>query len=630
MGNIGQRIGAHDTGFWDKENPIQAEKKPIASGLGVNEALAKAKSHAGAELVVVDAQGKASVHSLSIEDSFLSESKKVLISELDRNPADKIESSKTPLAIDNNVAKAFQGQAAFLVDDQSTSTYLGDDVDKTTPAVKLKDAEQFLSNPSAAKIEAAYAIAKDGGNERHVDTALAGQTLDQLHQNYRQQDTVSQDINLLKDGPAKTQVNQLLTELKTLSGQESSRVGELSKQVQARTAKFKNEIAKPTQDRDTALNSWNSANAQESEKVKTAAHDLREARMPTIFKLEEEVGQAQSHSSQMRGQLEHASTERSQAQSKVNELERLPAKAESHEQKANQLERDNQGLYIRAQTYTLTTLSQVGSEIRSIDNRLSRLGSDLSNERNKPAQPSDGSGNSDPYGKDPFAGGGSSGTYRDEGRIRGLERDISSLRSERANLIERQGGLEMIQRQLTYTRDIDRLSTYFYQLEPIDRLAMGQFKSQKDNNDRGIRENGQQASQLRSQYSREINGAQRNLSTATINETSAQARFGQAESKLAELEQEVAQLKNNPLPDTHAEVKPKAAAYQQAVNHKQATVGSTARLTQNRDQTQAKVDQISADYRSDDASLQSQISNVQQTLQSEARAKIAQTRQSIR
>ena len=43
---IGVKIGMHDKGFWDNGNNVMADKTPFASGLNVNDAVSKAKSHA--------------------------------------------------------------------------------------------------------------------------------------------------------------------------------------------------------------------------------------------------------------------------------------------------------------------------------------------------------------------------------------------------------------------------------------------------------------------------------------------------------------------------------------------------------------------------------------------------------
>ena len=124
MTDIGFKIGGHDTGFWDNENEVMANKKPFIEGVNVNEAIKKAKQQPGAELVIVDKAGNAKAHSLSIEDSMIQENKTIKINELSRdsNPQKKLD--KTPLTVINFVAQEFSGDAAFLVDNNNNVTYL--------------------------------------------------------------------------------------------------------------------------------------------------------------------------------------------------------------------------------------------------------------------------------------------------------------------------------------------------------------------------------------------------------------------------------------------------------------------------------------------------------------------------
>ncbi|MBT9548299.1 MAG: hypothetical protein IV090_23105 [Candidatus Sericytochromatia bacterium] len=644
MTDGGIKVGSHDKGFWDPNNPIKADKKPLASGLSVDQALETAKKHEGAELVVVNADGKASVHSLSVEDGFWSENKQVLISELDRDPNVKQNSAKTPLAIDNNISQAFSGKGAFLVDAKNQSTYLGDDVDQTTPAVKLKDAESYLNNPTQAKVDAAYAIAKDAGNERHIDKKLSGQVLDDLQRDYRQSAPAEQKVALLKPGEAKTKMQGLIGELKTVAGQESTRVGELRSQLQTRTDKWQADLQEPTKKRDVALDAWNTNNNRETKLVTTAAYNLREARFPNVHSLEDTIDNARSHRGQMKSQLENATSNRIQAQNKVNELERLPGEAEGHLQQARQLESDNRGMYVHIQTYTTLTLSQVSSERRSSEREYNRASTDLDFERAKPTKPSSpppSSGNGSPNGVDPFKPGGGSGSpygtdpfadsnkYRDSYKIDQLETQVSRLGREVRDLKDRESSLESINLRLAFTKDIDQLSLLFYNLDPIDRMALSQYKDRKDSNERSIASHQRTANDLQSRYNYEINGANRNLSEATSSEEGARGRYSQAEGRVAGLEQNHRDLMANPRPDNHAEVKPFFTAHQKAVEHKEATVGAKAPLTVTRDKTQAVVDEINQVYRGDKGSLDGQISNVQQTLLSEAQGKIGATRNQV-
>lgn len=642
MSDGGVKVGSHDTGFWDANNPIKADKKALASGLSVEQALSKAQEHDGAELVIVNADGKASVHALSVEDSFWQENKKIELKELDRDPSKKLDTSKTPLVLDNFIAQTLFGEGAFLVDEKNQSTYLGAVVDQTTPATKLKDADKFLAQPTQAKVDAAYAIAKDAGQERNVDKTVARQALAQLDQNYRHSDNAQQQVNLLKAGDAKTKVTSLITELKTLSGQESTRVSDLQGQISTRTAQWQKDLTTPTEKRNKALDAWQSANSRETKLVTTAAYNLREARMPNVHQWEQDLSQAKQFSAQKQQELSRATNIRTQEQSEVNELERLPAEAANHLQQARQLEAENRGMYVQIQSYTTLTLSQVAMQRRQVERDISDRETELSTERNKPSKPTSspntgspngvdpfnpGSNSGSPYGTDPFSGGGSQ--YRDEHRISELESKLRLLRTDRNELVEREDSLESISLRLAYTKDIDQLSMLFYNLDPIDRMALNQYKDRKDQNVRSISTHQSSARDKQYRYDSNINNARRSLSEASANEEGARTRYYQAEGRVANIDQDLNHLKNNPRPDTHAEVKAFATTHEKAVAQKEATVGPKAPLTVTRDKTQGVVDDINHSYNKDKSALENQIATVQQTLRQEAQGKIAQTRQQL-
>ncbi|PIQ28644.1 hypothetical protein COW36_12270 [bacterium (Candidatus Blackallbacteria) CG17_big_fil_post_rev_8_21_14_2_50_48_46] len=641
MAEGGLNIGSHDKGFWDPNNPVKANKTPLASGLSLEQALEKAKQHEGAELVIVDADGKANVHALTIEDGFWKENKQILISELDRDPNIKQDHGKTPLAIDNNIAQAFSGRGAFLVDEKNQSTFLGDDVDQTTANVKLQAADSYLKQPTQSRVDAAYVIAKDAGQEKHVDQFLAVQVLDRLKADYRQTAPAAQQISLLKTGAVKTKMEDLIGNLSGLAGQETQRVGELRGQLKTRTDTWVADLKTPTRERDSALDAWQTADRRETKRVNQTAHDLREARFPHVFELEATLADAKDHRSEMRSQLERASQSRSQAQANVNALERLPGEAEGHLQQARQLESENRGLYAQIQTYTALTLSQVSSDRRQAERDYQRASTDLDFERAKPNKPSappssgDGSpygtdpfkpGNGSPYGADPFA---DANKYRDLNRIDQLERQVSRAGREVRELKDRESSLESVNLRLAFTQDIDQISLLFYNLDPIDRVALSQYKDRKDSNVRSIANHQQSARNLQSRYQNEISGANRSLNSALSNEEAARGRYSQSESQVAGLEQDLSDLLAHPRSDTQAEVKPYFAAHQKALEHQEATVGAKAPLTVARDKTQARVDELNRVYRGDKSVLDGQIGNVQETLLNEAQAKIQATRTQV-
>ena len=286
MSNDKIKIGSHDTGIWDIANNIQAKKRPLASSLNIQNALTKAKNQNGAELVIVKQDGQASVHSLSVEDSLIQENKKILVSELDQNTARSQDLSKTPLAVANNIATAFSGSVAFLVGENNQVAYLGADVDQTTARIKLLKAEEFLVNPTRAKVDTAYQIATIAGKPKHVEQVMARHTLAQFEHNYRNTTESENNIGLLKPGTIRSQMEGLLEELKNLAGQESQRVSELQSQLQIRTQEWQITLAQPAEKLKLAKQNWNRTNTDENKKVSTAVYHLREARMPNIHQLE--------------------------------------------------------------------------------------------------------------------------------------------------------------------------------------------------------------------------------------------------------------------------------------------------------------------------------------------------------
>lgn len=660
-----RKVGTHDTGFWDRENQISADPKAKAENLNVQEALKQAKSQPGAELVVIQEDGTANVHALQGEDGFASENKKILISELDRDPRSKQDLGKTPLAIDDKVAQAFGGKGAFLVDEKSQSTYLGEDVDIATPQSKLQEAEQFLQAPTQEKVNAAYAIAEDAGKPAHIDSALGKQVLNDLSQNYRQNDKAAQDISHLRAGETRDKVTALTVDLGRIAGQEAQRTGELNTQLSNRTQTWQKDSQVAGTDRDKALNNWNQANRSEQQKVDQTARNLREARMPGVHSTEAKLDEAKTQRQDARSRYENAQSTRQQAQSNVDTLERLPASAENHVREARRLEDDNRNLHFQARTYTTMTLSRVRDDLRRVERDYDRTSYELQSERSKPPRPStqnsggssdpfgkdpfSGGGNSvgsnDPYGKDPFGGGGSQGNdpygkdpfngngggqYRDEGRIRSLESQLGRLRTERRDLEARENSLDRVNTQLAFNQDIDKISLIFLDLNFQDRTALSRFSDQKRRNDTDIRKHEQTARQENDRYRREINGARQDLSQATTQETAARSRFTEAEGQVARVETQLADIKNNPRPDTDPAVKPAASAHSAALKHQADTVGPNAPLTQKRDQTQQKLDSVNGDYQRDKQDLESQLRNVKRALETEAQQAITQTRQALK
>ncbi len=658
-----RKIGVHDTGFWDRENKVNANPTPLSEGKNVNEAIAAAKDRAGAELVVVKGDGTASTHAIE-GDKFKKEGKHVLISELDRDPR----SNSQPLAIDDKVAEAFGGKGAFLVDEKNKVTYLGQDVDVATNKSKLQEAEGFLRSPSAEKVNAAYAIAQDAGNEGHIDKTLGQNVLNQLKENYHGTDAAARDISFLKPGQVQTEVLALTESLSNLAGQENQRVSDLRSELSTRTEEYNTANATATKERDNALGAWKNAAAQAEQKVSQSARVLREKRMPGIHQLEQDLQGADRTRRQAQQHFDSARSARRSAESRINDLEKLPARADAHLDSARRLEQDNRNLYIQMQTYTSSKLSHVRDERRRVEYEYRDVSADLDAEKRKPAPPANGGGGNtgdpfgkdpfgggsgnnvgsgdDPFGKDPFSGGGGNsggndpfgkdpfnsggGKYRDSGRIRSLESKLNLLESEGRDLRSRERSLENVNTRLALTQSVDQLSLLFGDLSSSDRINLSRFSDKQKRNNREIQNHRQSADRANSQYRREIRGAQQNLSDTSRAEDRAQDHLNQANGTVSQLNRNLDQLKANPRPDNHPEVKGSAQTHQRNLKAQEDTVGKNAPLTQKRDATQQQFDNVQGSYRQDKNRLESDMRNVKQTLNREAQGMIQATEQKIR
>jgi hypothetical protein len=201
------QIGVHDEGYLDAENEIMANKAPLAKNMNIEDAVAKAKNTPGAEIVVVDAAGKANVHALTIKDDFYKENKTVDIGELKMD-----KDSDDPLLIENNVAGKLNGEAAFIVDQKDKVAYIGADVFNTTAATAMKDAEKFLKNPDKNKIDTAYQIADKFKKRQELETKFTRNLLTDFQKTGDMAALVN-GTALVKPGKVKTDMESLIKEL---------------------------------------------------------------------------------------------------------------------------------------------------------------------------------------------------------------------------------------------------------------------------------------------------------------------------------------------------------------------------------------------------------------------------------
>lgn len=624
------KVGYHDKGIWDASNKIEAKQNPIASNLNINDAIAKAKSTSGAELVLVDNYGNAKVHSLQIKDSLIKDNKTIDNKELFRSPnGGKQDMAKMPLVINDNIAKAFSSQAAFLVDEKNNVTYLGDDVEKTTPETTLKDAEKFVTSPNRNKVDTAYTMAKEAGNEKRVEIKLAQNVLNNLSNNYKNSYIASEDVSLLKPSDTKTKMEKVITEIKSVDNINNTETNELKAGLANRTDKWQAEINKPQQRLDKANKEWNTANEQEADKVKLSARDLREARMPNIHRTEDNLSAAMYQRDISKNNLDNAVNDRSRAKSHLDKIEDLPKEANSLRNRNSDLQRENRRLTSDLIAYLSITKLQVDSELRSKKSDLRSAEIDLSAERNKPTGPSvtdDPFSNKKSVTDDPFSNNKS---YRDSNKIYSLERDISSLESDIKELDNRSSSLSNLALRVALDTDISSISTWYLDLSYTDRVAAERFSDRHGDNKKEISRNNNLISEKESEYRNNISSARNNYSNALQNEEETRNIHSNAQSKVNQISGELENIKSNPLPDTNPKVVPFANAHKKALDHQNATIGENAPLTKEKNTAQSIVNDINSRYQNDKNTFEVKIADSANRANQKAQQLINETRSKL-
>lgn len=625
------KVGYHDKGLWDAANKINADKKPIAQNVNINDAIAKAKANKGAELILVDDSGNAKVHSLKMEDSLVKENKTIDNKELFRGK------TKLPLNINDNIASAFNSRAAFLVDEKNNITYLGDKVKQTNAETILKDAERFVSAPNKNKVDAAYTMAKEAGNEKKIEVRLANNLLDDLSANYKNTTPADNAVSFLKPGDVKTKMESLLTNLKSVDKVNNNETNELKSQLNTRTEKYQKEIAEPAKRLNKANTAWNTAANQEEQKVQSAFHNLRESKMPGIYRLEDNLSLAESERDGAKSDMNNSIQNRVNIQSNVEELERIPGEIESLKNRNRNLVQENRGMATALISYLSLTRSQISSELSSKKSESRRLDIDLSAERSKPSRPvGGGSGNSvtdDPFSKknsvtdDPFSSG--SVNYRDDSKISRLESEIRSLNSEIRDLDSRESSLSSLSFRVAVDTDISTLSTFFMDLSYTDRVAINRYSDEYERNKREISQNNNTIREKDSTYDNNINSARNSLSNAISNEERAKSNYSNSEARVAQLSNELAQLKANPIEDTNAKVLPNFNTHKKSLENQEKTVGENAPLTKEKRTAQSVVDEINKNYNTDKSGFESRIRDSAGSANNKAQDLIKDTRNKL-
>jgi hypothetical protein len=641
------KIGVHDKGFFDNGNNVEANKTALASGLNINDAINKAKSNSGSELIVVDSSGNASVHSLSVKDGFFGkENKTVDVKELTRGT-----NKNGYLKIDDNVANVFKAKSAFIVDKNNNVTYLGARVSTTTKEIELKDAEDYLNAPNKNKVDTAYVMGAEAGNTKRIETKLASNSLDQLSANYSNTKDADNAVSLLKPGTTKAVMESLLTNLKSIDSTKNTETAALTGELKARTAKYQSDLEAPTKRADKADAAWNTAHSQEENKVAVAYRNAREAKMPGVYNLENSVSNAEGSRNNAKSEMDSAISNRVSAQGTLAAVERVPGEAEALRNRNLQLKSHIDSLSINLVSYVGQTKSEISSAIYDKNRLINDTQRQVNNEYAKPVKPANsgtGSVTDDPFAKpstghtgsvtdDPFAKPGSgktgsvtddpfakpgnkpgsvyddpfanSNNYRNQGLIDTWNRQISDLKSDVSDLNSRANSLDNLAYKLRYTNDLSQLSSYGYNLTSTDRIVLNRYVSEYNSGVTEIQNNNSAIRDKDNYYRNNINPARNAVANASSNEEVARSNYATAENKLAQLAGQLDNLKSNPLPDTNPKVKPFMDTYNKAVANREATVGENAPLTKEVNASHAVVNSINSSYNQDKHALEGKINN---------------------
>jgi hypothetical protein len=647
------KIGVHDKGFWDNANNVEASKSPLASGLNISDAVNKAKANSGSELIVVDASGNASVHSLSVKDGVWGkENKTIDIKELKRGA-----NKNGYLNIDDNVANIFKAKSAFIVDKNNNVTYLGARASTTNKEVELKDAEEYLSAPNKNKVDTAYLMASEAGDTRRVEVKLANNSLDKLNEDYRNTKDADYSTGLLKPGNTKAQMEKLLTSLKSIDSNRTAETTALSNELKVRTDKWKTDLDAPAKRLDKANNAWNTAHNQEERKVEDAFKNAREAKMPGVYSLENSVSNADDARNNAKSQMDTAIQNRVEAQGRLANVEKLPDEINNLRNRDLQLKSRNGSLALELATHISQSRSEISSAIIDKNRLINDYQRQISTESAKPVKPANTGSNSgtgsvtdDPFAKpnsgktgsvydDPFAkpGNGHSGSvyddpfansnnYRNQGMIDTWNSQMNDLRSDVSSLNYRLQGLDNLANRLRYNNDISQLSVYNYNLSDTDKLVVNRYVNEYNSNETEINNNEYSIRDKDNSYRNNIGSARNSLANATSNEAVARENYSTSENRLAQLETQLDTLKKNPLPDNNPKVKPFVDTYNKALAHREETVGENAPLTKEQRSAQSVVDNINGIYNKDKQVLEGKINTSNASASDTARKMIQETR----
>ncbi|RYY00062.1 hypothetical protein EON78_01990, partial [bacterium] len=354
---------------------VETTKNPLKGKQKASDALTTAKANSGSELTVIDASGNATVHALKPEKGILNKPKPTAsgLMVLDNMAAPGAKPDKTkPLAIDPSIASKLGGQVALFVDEKNQTKVVNGD--KNTVAA------QYVDEPTAGKVDAAYTIA---GDDNFVNKKMAGNVINDLNANYRNTGKASQEIGLMKDGQVKTGMNAMIGELKNLSANTSG----LETQSSQRTQKFNADVAKPQERLNKANSNWDTTNKAENQKINVASENLREAKFPGVHDTEKGIEAAQQMVSDGKGYLQNATKRVSDAGNEVDRLESLKTKTNVIVGQNQSLESSNKKIVYDMANYLVNRKDQLVNLKASLNDKAMYYESMAEAESRKPAAP---------------------------------------------------------------------------------------------------------------------------------------------------------------------------------------------------------------------------------------------------
>jgi hypothetical protein len=596
------QIGVHDEGYLDAENEIMADKIPLNQNQDIEDAIAGAKINPGVEIVVIDAAGKARLHSLTIIDDFYEENKVINVDQL-KTPKNQ----DGPLIIEDNTAKKLKGEAAFIVDQNNKVAYIGADADKTTPETALKDAEKYLKNPDKNKLNIAYQIVDKFDKKQALEVKFANNILTDF-QKSGNIESLSVSISFLKPGKVKTELENLVKALKTNSSGKEEKINNIKNKINELSQSYEKEIKKPNDSYHTAEALFLNAQEEEGKKVATASKNLREAKMPGINKTEEELTVAKDNTVKAKETLDSKTGSKVYAENSLGNMEyTLTNKLTNLKQNNTGMESENKNMANSIKSYVNSRINNMENEISSNKSNISSLESDIRREEAKPNSKyryhySISKGKYE-YGYDAFC------DTQNNSKISSDKSKVDRLKSENRDFESDISRLRNFSNSINSGSKIESVNPS--NLDSSDREKVNGYKNRYNSNVKVIAENKEKISDIEQNYDSNVNPLKQALITAKASEKTASENYQAVLNKETKLQEKKDKLEKSPLPDTNPNVKQYSALYQEALKHQENRVGLKAPLTEDMKDKSETVNKITEKYSDDKKNLNQQITDME-------------------